>query len=205
MKHTKKGFVIEHGEGDYTAETDDYEDAEPSTDFVNIGKAKITSYCELSDEAAKLPDTIYQGMVRDNMQIAIRKKIAKQIIVGLGGANQITGIFKAPVNVIPLESNIEISVIDAETMDKMVFGYGRSENVEGGAYLFLNKEYLAAFASLRDGLGKRVYNITLDKNGNTGTISSDSSYAVSYIINIACACTYCMAYGKPAAYEMPYF
>jgi len=210
----KKGFVIEFGEGDYTAETGDYEDAEPATDFVNIGKAKITAYCELSDEAAKLPDTMYQGMVRDSMQIALRKKIAKQIILGMGGANQITGIFKAPANVIPVASDIEIPEIDAVTLDKMVFGYGGSENVEGGAYLFLNKEDLAAFAALRDGVGKRVYNITLDKKGNTGTISSDSSYAVPYIINSACAPlsnvataanTYCMAYGKPAAYEMPLF
>lgn len=210
----KKGFIIEYGEGDYTTESGDYEDADPKTDYVDINKAKITAYSELTDEAAKLPSVNYQEMVKNGMQVALRKKIARQIVAGLGGANQIRGIFNAPTNVIPTESDLSISEIDETTLDKIVFGYGGSENVEGGAYLFLNKIDLAAFAAIRATDGKKLYTIKIDENGNTGTISSDNSYAVRYIINSICpalsnsgtaADTYCMAYGKPAAYEMPIF
>lgn len=210
----KKGFIVSSGEGDYTTETGDYHDADPVTDFVTIGKAKITAYSEISDEAAKLPDVMYQEMVRKSMETALRKKVAKQIIAGAGGANSILGIFNAPINVIPTASDLTVTVIDKDTLDKIVFGYGGSENVEGGTYLILNKNDLAAFAAIRATDGKKLYKITIDENGNTGTISSEESYSVRYIINSICpqlslagttAGTYCMAYGKPQAYEMPMF
>lgn len=210
----RKGFIVEYGEGDYTAETGDYEDAEPTTDYVTIGKAKITAYAEMTDEAVKLPNADYQEMVRRSMLVALRKKVAKQIILGAGGTNQITGIYNAPTNVIPTASDITITTIDETTLDQIVFGYGGSENVEGGAYLFLNKQDLAAFAAIRATDGKKLYKITLDENGNTGTISSDDSYSVRFIINSACkalsdsattANSYTMVYGKPLSYELPLF
>ncbi|MEN6460813.1 MAG: phage major capsid protein [Syntrophomonas sp.] len=211
----KKGFIVGYGEGGYTDETADYTDADPVTDYVNIGKAKITAYTELSDEAQKLPNVMYQEMAMQAIQIALRKKISKQILIGPGGANSLVGIFNAPVNVIPPASDIEITEIDADTLDKIVFGYGGDEDVSGGAYLILNKNDLAAFAAVRDANGlKKLYKITLDVNGNTGTISSEDSFSVPFIINSACSAlssagtvagTYCMAYGKIKNYEMPMF
>ncbi|OMD42566.1 phage major capsid protein [Paenibacillus odorifer] len=210
----KKGFIVSNGEGGYTSETGDYASTDPVTDFVTIGKAKITAYSEITDEAYKLPEIMYQDMVRRGIEIALRKKVAKQVILGAGGSNEITGIFNAPDNVIPTSSDLEIAAIDEDTLDKLVFGYGGSEDVEGGTYLFLNKTDLAAFAALRDANGKKFYKISIDQNGNTGTISSEESYSVRYIINSACPAlsevatasdTYCMAYGKPQSYEMPVF
>ncbi|MFD3271513.1 phage major capsid protein [Paenibacillus dendritiformis] len=208
----EKGFVIGYGEGDYTTETGDYEETDPKFGYVSIGKAKITAYTEMSDESLKLPNINYQSLVAKNISTAIRKKISRQIVAGAGGANAITGIFKAPANVIPTESDIEIANIDETTLDKIVFSYGGEEDVEGGAYLILSKKDLAAFAAIRGNDGKKLYNITL--NGNTGTISSDASYSVNFIINSACpslsdagtaADTYCMAYGMPRVYELPIF
>jgi HK97 family phage major capsid protein len=208
----EKGFVVSYGEGDYTSETGDYVDADPTFDYVNIGKAKITAYSEMTDESQKLPNVDYQAYVRKNIVTALRKKISKQIIAGPGTANTINGIFNAPANVIPASSDLKFSEIDENTLDNIVFGYGGEEEVEGGAYLFLNKKDLAAFAALRNADGKKVYNITL--NGNTGTISSDGSYQVRFVINSACpalsdattaADAYCMAYGMPAVYELPIF
>lgn len=208
----EKGFVVGYGEGDYTSETGDYTNADPVTDYVSIGKAKITAYTEMSDESIKLPNADYQAVVMKNVTTAIRKKMARQLIAGAGGANAITGIFHAPVNVIPVASDISISEIDESTLDKIVFGYGGDEEIEGGAYLILNKKDLAAFAAVRGTTGRKLYTITL--NGNTGTISSDNSYSVNFILNSACpilsdAATadeaYCMAYGMPHCYEMPIF
>lgn len=209
-----KGFVTGYGEGDYTTETGNYTDTEPTFDYVNVGKAKITAYAEISDEVQKLPNVDYQAAVLRAVQIAIRKKISRQIMIGAGGANQITGIFNAPVNVMPVAGDLEIVEFGGDTLDKIVFGHGGDEDVEADAYLILNKDDLAAFAALRDAMdSKRLY--TIKKNGNTGTISSDGAFEVKFIINSACpalslagtaAGTYCMAYGMPgAAYELPIF
>ncbi|KLU66750.1 phage capsid family protein [Desulfosporosinus acididurans] len=208
-----QGFEVSSGTGDYTTETGDYADADPTFDYVSIQKAKITAYSELTDEAKKLPNADYQSRVAANMIVAIRKKLAAQIIVGAGGANQLVGIYKAPVNVMPVaDVDLGISEIDETTLDKIVFAYGGDENVEGGQYLFLNKKDLAAFAAIRASTGQKLYNITL--NGNVGTISSDRSYAVNFIINSACAAlseantavdAYTMTYGSPSIYELPVF
>jgi len=207
-----QGFVVGYGEGDYTTETGDYTNADPVVDYVEIGKAKITAYCEMTDEAAKLPNVMYQAMVSKNIRESIRKKIAKQIIAGPGGANALTGIFSAPVNVIPLASDIEVSEIDADTLDLIAMQYGGDEEVAGDCVLILNKLDLAAFAAIRDANGKKLY--TIKKAGNTGTISSEGTFEIPYYINSICpalsaaatvAGTYCMAYGKPASYEMPVF
>lgn len=208
----KKGFVVGYGEGDYTEEEADYADAEPKMDYVTIGKAKITAYCEMSEESLKLPNVDYQSEVAKNMNIALRKKISKQILLGAGGENQIKGIFKAPENVIPAESDLSIKSIDADTLDTIVFNYGGDEDIEGDCYLILNKADLASFAVIKSTTGEKLYKITL--NGNTGTISSSDSYSVPFIINSACSAlsgtataadTYCMAYGKLLGYEMPIF
>jgi HK97 family phage major capsid protein len=208
-----QGFEIQSGTGDYTAETDSYVTADPTFGYVAIQKAKITAYSELTDEAKKLPNVDYQSRVGANMVIAIRKKLAAQIMLGGGTNNQLTGIFNAPTNVMPVALvDIPMSVIDETTLDLIVFSYGGDENVEGGQYLILNKKDLAAFAAVRATTGQKLYNITL--NGNVGTISSDNSYAVNFIVNSNCpamsdptvpANTYCMAYGSPAAYELPVF
>jgi HK97 family phage major capsid protein len=208
-----KGFEVSSGEGDYTTENGDYKDADPTYDYVTIGKAKITAYSEISDESMKLPNVDYQSMVAKNVSEALRKKITKQILVGPGGANALTGIFNAPENVMPKASvDLEISKIDADTLDKIVLGYGGDEDVEGGGYLILNKKDLAAFAAIRSTTGEKLYKIK--KTGNTGTISSDDSFEVPFIINSACPAlsadatvvdTYCMAYGMVQTYELPVF
>lgn len=209
-----KGFEISFGEGDYTTETGNYDESDPVTDYVEVGKAKITAYTEITDEAQKLPNIDYLALVVKNVRIAIRKKITRQILIGAGGTNALTGIFNAPVNVIPLASDIEVSAIDEDTLDTIVFGYGGDEDVEGGAYLILNKLDLAAFSAVRLSDGKKAYKIKLETGGNAGTISSEDSFEVPFIINSAAPAlsaagtvvdTYCMAYGKLMAYEMPIF
>ncbi|QNO14929.1 phage major capsid protein [Alkalicella caledoniensis] len=208
----KKGFEVSAGEGDYTTEEGNYTDADPEYNYVDINKAKITAYAEISDEAMKLPNVDYQSRVARDVGLALRKKLTRQILVGAGGSNAIRGIFNAPTSVIPADTDIQVSSIDADTLDNIIFGYGGDEDVEGGAVLILNKKDLAAFAKVRSTDGKKLYKIK--KNGNTGTISSDDSFEVPFVINSAApalsadgtvADTYCMAYGMVKAYEMPVF
>ena len=209
----KKGFVVGYGEGGYTGETEEAEDAEPVFDYVSTGKYRITAYAEVSSAAANLDNPNYQNEVLKAMQIALRKKLARQILIGRGPAHEeLTGIFHAPGNVVPASSDLELATIDENTLDQLVFGYGGDESLEGGTWLILNKKDLAAFAQIRGTDGKKLYKITIDDNGNTGAISSDESFAVRFVINSACPSLadaqpgqYCMAYGKPLGYEMPLF
>lgn len=210
-----KGFEVSFGEGGETSEAADYNEDDPVMGYVDIGKSKITIYTEITDEASKLPNVDYQALVAKNIRVAIRKKIARQIVVGAGGTNQITGIFNAPVNVMPTaDITIEISAIDGDTLDEIVFGYGGDEAVEGDAVLILSKADLKAFAQVKDNDGKKLYKIKFDKGANTGTISSEDSYDVAWVINSICPVlsaagtavdTKCMAYGKMMAYHMPIF
>lgn len=209
----KKGFVVGYGEGDYTGETEEAKDAEPVFDYASTGKYRITAYAEISSAAANLDNPNYQNEVLKAIRIALRKKLARQILIGRGPAyEELTGIFHAPGNVIPAGYDLELATIDENTLDQLVFGYGGDEGVEGGTWLILNKKDLAAFAQIRGTDGKKLYKITVDPNGNTGTISSDESFAVRFVINSACPSLleaepgqYCMAYGKPLGYEMPLF
>ena len=209
----RKGFEVSDGTGDYTAETGAYTTEDPTFCYVDIGKAKSTAYSEITDEAQKLPNIMYQAMVSNAVRKAIRKKITAQILTGDGATNHLTGILNAPVAVIPAATDIEISAIDADTLDTIVFGYGGDENVEGDATLVLNKQTLAAFNAIRATDGKKLYKITLDATGNAGTISSDQSFSVPFVLNSALPSfadavadtDYFAVYGKLAAYEMPVF
>jgi HK97 family phage major capsid protein len=208
-----QGFVVSSGSADYTGEGQDYHDnSEIETDVVNIVKAKITTYFELPEEVQKQGGSQYMTFAQQAALTAVRKKMSQQIIVGAGGTNALLGIFNAPVNVMPATVDLGVSTIDNQILDDIVFKHGGDESVEGGAYLILNKQTLAEFSKLRSTTGNRLYTIKLDKNGNSGTISSEDSFEVPFIINSiiksfanAAVGEYFMAYGKPAGYEMPLF
>lgn len=208
-----KGFKVPVTDlADYTPENTAYKNVDFIWDKVTIAKTAITDYTEISKQAIKLPNVDYQSQIGTGLRDSLRRKMARQIMTGDGAAGHFTGIFNAPVNVIPLESDLEISEIDADTLDNIVFSYGGDEDVEGTAYLILNKKDLAAFAAIRGTNGNKLYKITV--NGNTGTISSEGSFSVNYIINSVCpalssdataADDYCMAYGNLKNYELPIF
>lgn len=207
----KRGFVKSYGEGDYTAEGADYTTAEPTFGYASMSKAKITAYCEEPEEIKKLPPAAYDSIIEGSTEIAIRKKLSKQILVGAGGDNSVTGIFFNPSStsddIIDRSTDIELSAIDENTLDTIIYGFGGEEDVEDVAVLILNKADLKAFATCRLSDGKKAY--TVVNHGNTGTIDG-----VPYIINSACkavsnstttAGAYCMAYGPLSNYEMPVF
>lgn len=197
---------------DYTAEGSAYKNTDSVWDKVTISKTYLTDYTEISKQSIKLPNIDYQSQVGTDLRNTLRRKMAREILVGDGEAGHFVGIFNAPENVIPKASDLAVTEIDADTLDKIVFGYGGDEDVEGTAYLVLNKKDLAAFAAIRTADGKKLYKIVT--NGNVGTISSDDSFSVNYVLNSACPTlsatattkdTYCMVYGILQNYEMPIF
>lgn len=210
-------FEKGYGEGDYTTEGGEYNEIDVETDYVETGRAKITSYIEVTKEVKKLPSAQYLALISKRVTSAIKKKIGAQSIVGAGTTNTIKGIYNADVKVMPTDaektSDIELSVIDADTLNEITFAYGGNEDVEAPQTLILSKDDLKAFAKVKTDDGKFVYSIT--KNGARGTISyKDGGLAVPFVINSACnsiskadteAGKYTMIYGSLMDFELPVF
>lgn len=213
VKHTpldggetyQQPYEVSHGEGGTTAEGADYTDTETKTAYAEIKKSKITAYEEITEEVEKLPKAKYANLVKGNINKSLRRKITRQILVGTGEANQITGIFSDKAKAINAATDLTLAKIDETTLDNIIFSYGGPEDVEDVAVLILNKSDLKEFATLRTADGKKVYDVKAA--GNTGTIDG-----VPYIINSACKSLsqaaedeYLMAYGPLSNYELTTF
>lgn len=200
-------YLESYGEGDYTTEGNDYANAETKFGYADITKAKITAYSEDTEELQKLPVADYDGEVMKGITVATRKKITREILIGTGATNRLIGIFSTAAKAIDPTTDLEISKIDASTLDDIIYSYGGDEDVEDAAVLILNKKDLKAFAKLRTDDGKKVYNVV--SNGNSGTIDG-----VPFIINSACkavsdaattAGQFNMAYGPLSNYQLTIF
>ena len=200
-----KSYVKSYGEAGTTEEGASYTETEPHYGYVTIPKVKVTAYTEITEELEKLPAINYQAEVIKNINISLRKKISQQIIKGDGTTNNFTGIFSDKADALKDQADLEISAIDENTLDDIVFAYGGDEAIENGACLIINKNDLRAFAKLRTKEGRKVHNIdyvnqTIDGipyvlNGNCSALS-DPSTGVG---------TYCIAYGSLLNYEVPIF
>ena len=209
-------FEKGQGEGDYTTEGGEYKDVDVETDYVETGRAKITSYIEVTKEVKKLPAAAYLALISKRVTSSIKKKIGAQAIVGAGTANTIKGIYNADEKVLPTgdgTSDITLTGIDADTLNEITFAYGGNEDVEAPQTLILSKADLKEFAKVKTTDGKFVYNIT--KNGARGKICyKDGGLAVPFVINSACnsisakattAGKYTMIYGSLMDFELPVF
>lgn len=200
-----KSYVKSYGEAGTTEEGASYTETEPHYGYVTIPKVKVTAYTEITEELEKLPAINYQAEVIKNINISLRKKISQQIIKGDGTTNNFTGIFSDKADALKDQADLEISAIDENTLDDIVFAYGGDEAIENGACLIINKNDLRAFAKLRTKEGRKVHNIdyvnqTIDGipyvlNGNCSALSDPSTGVGNY----------CIAYGSLFNYEVPIF
>ncbi|AVR33486.1 phage major capsid protein [Bacillus cereus] len=200
-------YIKSYGEGDYTTEGSDYNTSETTFGYADITKAKVTAYSEDTEELQKLPAADYDAEVMKGITVATRKKLTREILIGTGATNRLAGIFSVAAKAIDSATDLEISAIDASTLDEIIYSYGGDEDVEDAAVLILNKLDLKAFAKLRTSDGKKVYNVV--SQGNSGTIDG-----VPFIINSACkavsdakttAGQYSMAYGPLSNYQLTIF
>lgn len=205
----KQPYEISTDDANYTSEGAEAAAAEVKFGQATITKAKITAYSEMTEEVEKLAEAPYAEAVLGAVETSLRKKIAKEILVGTGDDNTLTGIFSAKATAIDASTDITISKIDNTTLDTIIYGYGGDESVEGMNLLVLNKKDLAAFARLRNTDGSKFHTIIMNGNGGSGTIDG-----TPFVINSACgsaadektaAGTYCMAYGNPLNYQLTIF
>lgn len=201
----KKSFVKSHGTGGLTNEGDPYTTAEPTFGYLTISKVKVTAYAEITEELEKLPAADYQGEVLKGVNIALRKKISEQILRGAGTTNTFKGIFSANCEALADATDLEISAIDENTLDEIVYAYGGDEEVEGGCVLILNKNDLRAFAGLRTREGRKVHTVDYKAKTIDGIPFIISSHCKAITASATQAGEYGIAYGPLANYEVPIF
>src|SRR5690554_387161 len=201
----KKSFIKGSGIAGLTGEGESYNETEPEFGYLTITKVKVTAYTEITEELEKLPSLPYQAEVIKNINIALKKKISEQILRGPGTSNTFTGIFSDQAIALADSEALEISTITDQTLDDIIFAYGGDEEIEGGAYLILNKNDLRAFAGLRTPEGRKVHTIDYINSTIDG---------IPYIINSHCKALtdtntsegeYVIAYGGLHNYEVPIF
>ncbi|WP_288763781.1 phage major capsid protein [uncultured Mitsuokella sp.] len=205
----KQPYEISTGDAGYTGEGEAAAEAEVKFGQATIAKAKVTAYSEMTDEVEKLAEAPYAEIVLGAIRTSLRKKLAKEILVGTGDDNTLTGIFSSKAAAIDADKDLTIAKIDNTTLDSIVYGYGGDESVEGRNILILNKKDLAAFARLRNTDGSKFHTIVMSGNGGSGTIDG-----TPFVINSACGSiadsktsegAYCMAYGNPMNYQLTIF
>ena len=185
--------------------------------IVNIAPQIVNVITYVSKEIRKQTPLQYLSKVQEGAAIALKKKIAGDMIGG-NGSTAIYGIYNAvDKDSDSMIAKVEVSAIGATTLRDIVFAYGGNDNLFGGdgVVLLLNKKDLVAFGDVRsDTTLQSVYEIIPDgTNPNTGIIK-DGGLSVKYCINASCnalsdsntaANTLTMIVGDPKNYKLGLF
>lgn len=154
--------------------------SDPTFDFVTItGEDKqVLSY--ISEKARKMKPLDYESKVRNSAMTGLRVKAATIVTNAIKGSTLLEKVSGTVAT--------QKGVINEKTLRNLVLRYGGAENVEGQAWLFLNKNDLIAFGDVRGSNEKKaVYDIIPSAtNPNVGQIK-DGGLTVNYCINSNCA------------------
>lgn len=187
--------------------------SDPEYDFVEIKPKSIEVVSYVSKQVRKQTPLNYTEKVEKSAKTGLRKKMAAEITNAIK-ASKLLDTTSAIGNVASGKGKINES-----TLRKLVLSYGGNENVEGNAWLFLNKTDLIAFGDVRGTNEKRaIYEITPNAtNPNVGQIK-EGGIVVNYCINSNCdafdgatqptasaASKPTMLYGNPKCCELDLF
>lgn len=199
-----QAFVKSYGVGAYTDESDDATISEPTWGYARIDKTKITAYTEVSEEFEKLKPSFYLTEIQRNLQISLRKTLAKEILVGNGDTGHITGILAPAAKVVALETSkdLEVAFIDEHTLNDIILGFGGDEEIYRGV-LILNKSILKSFLKVRGSDKKPVYKVDFNNQTIDGVPYIISSHIQDH--DTADAGEYTIVYGTLGHYDLVAF
>lgn len=198
-------FTKSYGTGGLTEEGTAYTEAEPEFGTAKINKVKVTAYAEFSEELERLPNANYEAEIRKGVEVALKKKMAQQQIGGTGESNTFIGITSTNVDntAVLATDDMELSKIDQDTLNKIIFAYGGDEEVEQKGVLILNKADLLAFSLVKNDIGDHAYKIDLaNQTINTVPYTINSNLTP---LDTATKGQYSMIYGIPQYYETAIF
>lgn len=165
--------------------------SDPTFAFVEIKPTSIAVLSSISKQAKKQSPLQYEAKVKESALNGLRRQAAKIVTDAAVGST--------------LTTPVSLAKIDEKSLRNIAFNYGGGENIEGEAYLFINKLDLIKFGDVRGSNEKKaVYEITPDaSNPNTGVIK-DGGLAVKYCLNSHLA-EGTMLYGQPHNIELDLF
>lgn len=179
----------------------------------SFAKAKLAAYeatttSFIDKKISQLSPADYAARIQVMALRALRRTVNSLIVNGDGQSSpDMFGILNAKnTNGSAIYANLaDVTAINENTLNALVFGYGGDESVGGNARLLLSKKSLQAFGAIRGTNEKqRLYKITPDKgNPNIGTIE-DGGMIVPYILNAAIGDSK-LAYGDPINYMLAMF
>lgn len=180
-------FITANGEGDYTTQPltagtgGKYFSTTPTWSKATITKTKITAYGEVTKELQRTPVAGYADAVEANITIALRKKLAKEMVAGDGTTGHFTGIFASTLNLKDTVADYKLGEINENTLDEIVLNYGGDEDIESRMAFLMNKLTLLSFAKVRGSDKKKVYNIDY----SAGTIDGIKFFTSSHVKTFA--------------------
>lgn len=174
-------YQVSTGEADYTIEPTKTGDASSDKDGVynlvtttfnsaTIKRNKITALTYLTEELQVIPELDYASLVESNVSLALKKKIAKEVILGNGVGEHFVGL-AAATSTSGLNADTYNDVetkIDENFLFDTVVSYGGEEDIEGRQALLMNKLTLKEIARVRDTNKRTVYTISF--SGNTAVV-----------------------------------
>ena len=203
-------FVVETGMADYTGQASangtggEYADVDMDWDTVKIHKTKITAYSEVTKELEKTPNANYAGAVEGNVTVSLRKKLAREIVVGDGEDGHFVGIMSDAVKSITV-ADYTLGAINENTLDELILNYGGEEDIESTMALLLNKLTLLAFSRVRGSDKRKVYNINYANNTIDGIRFYTSSNVKSFEAASTAGTDPVLAYGDFNKYRVAVF
>lgn len=169
-------------------------------------EASVTSYVD--KKIAMLSPADYAARIQIMALRALHRKAVELMVNGDGAASpKMFGILNAKNtdgnNI--FSALADVTAINENTLNSLVFGYGGDEMIGGNARLLLTKKNLQAFGALRGTNEKqRLYKITRDpSNPNIGTIE-DGGLIIPYTLCSAVGDSK-LAYGDPFNYMLALF
>lgn len=172
-----------------TAEGADYNESEPTFDFVEITPQTETVISYISKQTRKQTPLAYAGKVNESALVGLRKRAAAIIT---------EKTLDSALNV-----KLDALALDEKFLRKVALSYGGDESVIGAAVLQIAKADLITLGDVRGSDKKPVYEITPDaSNPNTGIIK-DGGLSVTYVINSNLAGK--QVYGQLQNFELALF
>lgn len=200
----QQAFMKDYGIAGYTAEGSAYTNAEPTWGYAQINKTKMTAYTEVSEEFEKLKPSYYLSEIQRNLTLSLRKLLAREILIGDGETNHLTGILAPAAKVVALETSkdLEVAAIDENTLNEIILSYGGNEDIYRGV-LVLNKGILRSFLKVRGSDKKPVYKVDFVNQTIDGVPYVISSHIVDH--DTAATGKYTMVYGTLGHYDVVSF
>ncbi len=180
---------------------------------------EVTTTSFVDRNISKLSPADYEGKIRSMALRALRRKLNSFIVLGDGQTSpDMYGVLNAKnTDGDAICKTVDLTTIDENTLDTLIFAYGGDEELAGGGRLYLHKLDLKALGALRGtNEKKRLYTIAPDaKNPNIGTITdggmivpytiSDTIKPLSTAVAVTTGPIQTMFYGNPQNYLLGLF